>query len=67
MPVQAVAWPLVSLLAAFSRIAHPDCFTLVTALPWDALHEQNTCLCVMWVKKLTQIFNGLNVVILPFK
>ncbi len=37
------AWPLVLLLAAFLRTAHPNNFTLDTALPWVLSNTGERC------------------------
>ncbi len=38
-----IAWPPVLLLAAFSRTAHPNNFTLDTALPWVLSNTPAKC------------------------
>ncbi len=38
-----IAWPPVLMLAAFSRTAHPNNFTLDTALPWVLRNTPAKC------------------------
>lgn len=58
-----IAWPLVLLLAAFPRTAHPKNFTLNTAFPWllsntPAKYEldwMNGCWKTQWTDRLFSI------------